>query len=129
MLYRHYTHIKEQDWPYRFFRPSELACKGNRSLLVNHDAITRLENLRRMIGRPIIITSAYRSPHHNATVGGAPMSLHKSGRAFDVVLSGHDRHLLVDAAKTVGFAGFGYYQHFLHIDTGRIRFWGKTWVS
>ncbi|TAE81881.1 MAG: hypothetical protein EAZ74_04070 [Alphaproteobacteria bacterium] len=46
--------------------PRELASKGDGSLLVNHDAIARLERMREIIDAPLIITSAYRDPLHNA---------------------------------------------------------------
>ncbi len=127
MLYSHYSEIKKKHWPYVYFLPAELACKGNGSLLVDHSAVSLLDALREKVGQPIFITSAYRSPLHNARVGGAPLSLHKFGRAFDISLNGHDRHLLADAAKSTGFTGFGYYNTFLHVDTGRARFWGKKW--
>lgn len=124
MLYAHYTDIDPKDWPLKWFTPRELASKGNGSLLVNMDALSRLDAMRELIGRPMIINSAYRDPLYNARVGGAPMSMHKFGRAFDVSLRGHYKADLIRAAKQVGFTGFGVNYHtFLHIDTGRSRQW------
>ena len=42
-----------------------------------------LEEVRALIGRPIIINSAYRSPEVNKSVGGAPTSQHVKGQAAD----------------------------------------------
>ena len=66
-----------------------------------------------------------RDPVHNARVGGAPLSRHKLGDAFDVALAGHDREALRAAARAAGFRGFGHYRTFLHVDLGPRREWGK----
>ncbi|TAF41660.1 MAG: DUF882 domain-containing protein [Alphaproteobacteria bacterium] len=126
MFFEHYSLISTNAWHYRYFTPRELASKGDGSLLVNHDAIARLEHMREIMGVPLIITSAYRDPLHNAKIGGAPLSMHRFGRAFDVSIRGHDRQQLYQAALTAGFTGFGFYATFLHVDTGRKRHWGKS---
>lgn len=43
-----------------------------------------LDPLRAMIGRPIIITSGYRSQQVNELVGGSKTSQHLSGKAADI---------------------------------------------
>lgn len=43
-----------------------------------------LDPLREAYGRPIIVTSGYRSPRLNAAVGGAPRSQHCLGEAADI---------------------------------------------
>jgi zinc D-Ala-D-Ala carboxypeptidase len=77
-----------------------------------------LQSLRNRLGRPIIITSAYRSPAHNARVGGAPRSRHLQGIAFDVRMDNHDPEAFIAQARAVGFHGIGTYprQNFVHID-------------
>ena len=75
--------------------------------LVGPDAvlIERLERLRSLIGdRPIRIVSGYRSPASNRAVGGAPRSLHLSGRAADIP-QGLAR---VADALEAGFTGIGH---------------------
>ena len=44
-----------------------------------------LEAARAILGVPLEVTSAYRSPEHNAAVGGASDSDHVTGLAADVV--------------------------------------------
>ena len=47
-----------------------------------------LQPLREAIGRPIVISSGYRSPKLNAAVGGAKESAHMLGQAADLVVPG-----------------------------------------
>lgn len=47
-----------------------------------------LDPLRAMIGRPIIITSGYRSQRVNELVGGSKTSQHLSGQAADIHVQG-----------------------------------------
>lgn len=48
-----------------------------------------LDPLRAMIGRPIIITSGYRSQQVNDLVGGSKTSQHLSGKAADFHVQGY----------------------------------------
>ncbi len=47
-----------------------------------------LQPLRDHVGRPIVISSGYRSPALNRAVGGAPSSHHMQGRAADITVPG-----------------------------------------
>jgi hypothetical protein len=44
-----------------------------------------LEQVRKLIGRPILVTSGYRSPIVNELVNGSTGSAHLSGRAADII--------------------------------------------
>lgn len=48
-----------------------------------------LDPLRARIGRPIIITSGYRSKRVNELVGGSIFSQHMSGKAADIRVQGY----------------------------------------
>ena len=113
----HWREVRLCDWPWEHFKPQELASRGDGSVCTVLDAGDLLERLRALIGKPLIITSGYRDPIHNARVGGAPLSRHKAGDAFDIQLGSLNRFELVDAAAEVGFTGMGKYQTFLHVDT------------
>ena len=117
-------------WCWPNFRPRELACKGSGKLFIQRRALDALQALRRDVGKPLVIASAYRSPEHNAAVNGAKDSRHMRGDAFDVVMVGHDPAAFAVAAKRAGFTGFGYYPDatppFLHIDMGAPRGWGAA---
>jgi hypothetical protein len=70
MTPEHYTaYTKKWQWPN--FSPRELACKGTGTLLINEDALDKLQTLRKRLGKPLIIRSAYRSPQHNRAARAA----------------------------------------------------------
>lgn len=51
-----------------------------------------LERFREVLGVPLRVTSGYRSPAHNAEVGGAATSVHPQGLAADVVPVGMSQY-------------------------------------
>jgi uncharacterized protein YcbK (DUF882 family) len=76
------------------------------------------------------IISAYRSPATNASLrrrsaGVAEHSLHLQGQAIDVRLPGFSTSRLADLARGLQRGGVGYYasSDFVHVDTGRVRYW------
>ena len=93
-----------------------------------------LHRLQQKVGskRSFEIISGYRSPKTNAMLRGnsngvAKKSLHMQGKAIDVRLPGQDLARLRQAALSLKSGGVGYYSksNFLHMDTGRVRHWGK----
>lgn len=121
---KHYTMVSPDDWPWKNFTPKELACKGTGLILIDVDAITKLQNFREMVGVAFTPNSAYRSEIHNEAIGGSPTSLHKQGRAFDIpIKAGMSRQAIHKFGKQAGFTGFGDYNTFVHVDTGRKRYW------
>jgi uncharacterized protein YcbK (DUF882 family) len=93
-----------------------------------------LHDVKRRIGDEdgtFEIISGYRSPHTNAMLsrtssGVARRSLHMTGQAIDVRLTGLPTRSIRDAALTLSRGGVGYYPRsdFVHLDTGRVRRWG-----
>ncbi len=82
------------------------------------------------IERPFEIISGYRSPKTNASLaqassGVAKRSLHMQGRAMDIRLPGYQLKKLRETAMSLNAGGVGYYPRsgFIHIDTGRVRYW------
>lgn len=120
-------------WPH--FQPHEIACRCCGEICIWPEALDALEGLRCAMNAPLVIDSGHRCALHNARVGGAPLSMHKT-LAFDVALSAHDPAKLARIAHAAGFRGFGFGQTFLHLDT-RARqarwFYGKRseekWTS
>ena len=80
----------------------------------------RLEDLRVKFGKPMKITSAYRSPSHPAEAKKAMPGAHSTGRAVDVAVSHNDAYTLMRMAMGMGFTGIGVAQkgdgRFLHLD-------------
>lgn len=68
----------------------------------------KLEDVRSVLGHPIIIKSGYRSPAVNAVVKGAKKSEHMDGRAADIICPAYGTPLQV--AKAIKAAGIEYNQ-------------------
>lgn len=81
-----------------------------------------LEMIRAVFDRPLRVTSAYRTPAHNAAVGGAPNSQHVQGQAVDFVVDGLDCRTVYGAvealiwAKVIEEGGLGLYSDHVHLD-------------
>ncbi len=75
--------------------------------------------------------SGYRSRATNdalraAGAGAARNSLHIQSLAIDFSLPGVGIRQTVAMAKDLGIGGVGGYPSFVHIDTGRVRYWGSA---
>lgn len=80
------------------------------------------------------ITSGYRDPAYNASVGGARNSQHTHGNAFDFSVRGIDeskQREMADYLRNQGLQGFGYYPNSqsMHADLGGQRFWGPDYTK
>ncbi len=82
---------------------------------------------------PFHIISGYRSPVTNtmlqkrggAHTGVASKSLHMVGKAMDIRLPAVKLKTLREGAASLKRGGVGYYpsSNFVHVDTGRVRYW------
>lgn len=98
-------------------------CEGKKAF-ADIKLVLMLEMLRSFVNKPITITSGYRCKSHNEKVGGAKDSLHMQGKAVDFVISGmkpYEYFYLVE--KIFKNGGIGYYNGFVHVDSGKIRRW------
>jgi len=125
--YAHFRDVPESAWRWPSFSPAEIACRGTGAIKINTDAMDKLQSLRNRLGKPLIVRSGYRSPSHNRAVGGAKASKHMDGIAFDIAMANHNPAAFTEAARAVGFLGFGTYPRsgFMHIDLGPARSWGE----
>ena len=106
------------------FRLGEFASKdGSDKVLVDDDLVDLLEKIREAAGGAVTINSGYRSPAHNAAVGGVSSSQHLYGRAADIVVEGASPLLVGQIAEYYldRRGGIGVYQTFTHVDTRAIR--------
>ena len=115
------------------FQPKELASPDNGFVRIYAPALHALQRVRKRFLKPMPINSAYRSPDHNADVGGSVNSQHLYGKAFDIALASvEDAYVLEELALEEGFTAIGRYpgQKFIHIDMrppkedGSIYQWG-----
>lgn len=95
---------------------SEFQSRDTGEVILDAELLRRLQTLRDRLGRPIVVTSGYRTPEHNRAVGGATQSQHLYGTAADITCAGISVAALYAAAETVGFRGIGKYSSFVHVD-------------
>ena len=95
-------------------RVREFACgDGSDAVLIDQELVIVLQCIREHFGKPLHITSGYRTARHNAAVGGSKSSQHLLGRAADFWVEG------VDVATVAAYAeallpthgGVGRYVH------------------
>ena len=132
--------LKGTFWAEGQYLPDELAAinrvmRDHRSGELTHmdlQLLDMLYDLHITFGKPNYyeIISAYRSPAsnqhlHKTSSGVARKSLHMRGKAIDMRLPGVELKHLRQAALKMQVGGVGYYpdSNFIHIDTGRPRFW------
>ena len=48
------------------------------------ELLSKVNIIRHAYGKPLIVTSGYRSPEFNKSIGGAPRSSHLTGAAIDI---------------------------------------------
>lgn len=110
------------DWSkYPNFSEAELRCSETGECKMQADFMRRLQALREEYGKPMAITSGYRSPQHSIEASKAQPGTHARGIAVDIAVSGQDCYELMNLAVKHGFTGIGVAQkgagRFLHIDT------------
>jgi hypothetical protein len=131
------------------FSDAELRCRGtdcsadgSRGCGVNgcqQALVDALEVFRALVGRPVLVDSAYRCEKHNAQAGGVGKSEHVEGLAADIRVDGMTAAQLeavarrIPAIRGIGRADF---QQYVHIDvrsTRTVASWcystGGRWCS
>lgn len=90
---------------------------------------TNAENFAKSLNKIITITSAYRTPSYNQSVGGARKSMHTQRKAMDILWNTTNLQARIDMiqkAIDAGFTGIGCYENFMHVDVGAKRHWGPN---
>lgn len=91
-----------------------------------------LEDVRRAVGFPLIITSWYRDPKHSVEAAKAKPGVHSTGFAADIRCCHLQAYQVVEAAVKLGFHGIGLDQapgtpperRYIHLDLGGRAGWG-----
>ena len=84
------------------FRVREFRCRdGTDTILIDEGLVVLLQCIREHFGKPVHITSGYRTAAHNAAVGGSKSSQHLLGRAADFYVEGMDVATVAAYAETL----------------------------
>ena len=118
-------------WPaVRYFRPEEFDSAdepGSGRRMMDLAFVSRLDGVRHLLGRPLRVNSGYRTPAHNARIGGVPNSAHTKGLAADLHAANYqEQRELVAALRAAGFVRIGQYitprgNRFVHVDSDHTR--------
>jgi uncharacterized protein YcbK (DUF882 family) len=102
------------------FKLDEFKCKcgcGRHVDKMNEDFMLCLDHARELAGEPFRITSGYRCPTYNLSIGGVHNSAHTKGLAADIATGGsRSRFVILKALLTMGFTRIGIGQSFIHVD-------------
>lgn len=107
---------------YRYFSKEEFDCQETDENEMKDEFIARLSILREKYGKPMRITSGYRSPMHSIEKRKDQPGTHAQGIAADIYCTGPDKYKLVKLAFECGFSGIGIDKNFVHLDISRNRF-------
>ena len=104
------------------FTVREFRCRdGSDVVMIDQTLVVLLQAIREHFGKPVTITSGYRTAVHNAAVGGAKSSQHLLGRAADIQVQDTDPLAVAAYAESLmpGWGGVGRYP----VKAGRTKGW------
>ena len=102
--------------PKNYFSHEELSCRHCKESKIDMDFVAKLNWARHIAGVPFTVTSAYRCPEHNKSLGAAETSSHVKGIGIDLFpKDNHHRFRMVVGLLTVGFKRIRIYSEKGHI--------------
>ena len=104
------------------FKVREFACgDGSDAVLIDQELVIVLQCIREHFGKPLHITSGYRTLTHNKKVGGSPKSQHLYGMAADIQVKDTPPEFVAQYAETLlpNTGGIGLYPK----KSGRAKGW------
>lgn len=106
------------------FKIKEFQCNdGTDTIKIDLKLVALLEDIREYFGKPVVISSAYRTSSYNKKVGGSTNSLHLYGQAADISISGIPPKKIAQYAESLGVKGIGLYSTFVHVDTRSVKYY------
>jgi hypothetical protein len=111
------------------FTPKDVFCKCGvcDEQVIDLNLVIKLEKLRELVRRPVNCNSWYRCAKHNLQVGGKPDSIHRTGGAVDIYVTGMSGIDLARAALQVGFRRIGIADNWIHVDVAENHGQLSTW--
>lgn len=104
------------------FKVREFRCRdGSDDIMIDQTLVVLLQAIREHFGKPITITSGYRTGTHNTAVGGSKSSQHLLGKAADIQVAGVSVEDVAAYAESLmpAWGGVGRYP----VKTGRAKGW------
>jgi zinc D-Ala-D-Ala carboxypeptidase len=107
-------------WPNFSF--DEMACHETGENEMQFALMDALQQLRRAMGRPLTVTSGYRSPEHSIEIEKLRPGTHTTGLAVDLGVAYEIAWRVLSLAPALGFHGIGIHQtgpvnkRFIHLD-------------
>ena len=99
------------------FTAEEFMCQYTGQHGIQQHVADKIQQLRDLVGRPLIITSAYRHPTHPIEAKKSTPGTHAQGLAVDIkVSSGAERYELITLGLQLGATGIGVNKTFIHLD-------------
>ncbi|GAH48592.1 unnamed protein product [marine sediment metagenome] len=98
------------------FNDFEFQCPCCGKNKVAGELVTKLQQLRDIINKPIHITSGYRCQAYNKKIGGYSKSPHLDGLAVDINVSCILPVALANIASEIADIRIGIYKQHIHID-------------
>ena len=96
---------------------------------MHQDLLELLDEMRAIYGKPIVITSGYRTKKHNSYVGGKQNSSHLKGLAVDIAIAdSNQRYEIIRIAMLLGIKRIGTGKGFVHIDIDDSKTSNVNWV-
>ena len=96
---------------------------------MDKEFLSRLDQARLIADTPFKITSGYRTPKHNAKVGGVPNSSHIIGHAADIACTDSvSRYRIITSLLKAGFNRIGIADSFIHVDNDPDKATGVIWT-
>jgi len=97
--------------------------------LMDTKLLNMIDEAREIYGKPIRVTSGYRTEAHNRKVGGVDSSSHLKGLAIDVAcVRSDDRFKILNALLEVGFNRIGVASTFIHVDIDKDKSQNVIWT-
>jgi len=115
---------------YSNFSKIEFDCQRTGENNMQHDFMMKLQALRTEFGKPLIITSGFRSVKHSIEAKKNKAGAHTTGLAVDLGVNRKDAYEVLKLAFELGFTGIGVNQkgnaRFIHLDISQGDFMRPT---
>lgn len=121
MDWKKINHFRQHE----FFSPDQPGSGEN----MNEEFVKKLDLLRMFYGKPVYISSGYRTKEHNLAVGGVSDSAHLKGLAADLSCNdSRERFEIVRIALIIGIRRIGIANTFVHIDSDETKDQDIIWL-